>query len=210
MAKASEERLKIRDEVAALKRERTVGAAADLFYRKGYDNTTLDEVAESLGVTKPFIYANFGSKSELLAEICERGVRAALDELESALADGLPPRATLQLFARRYVIAILASQKYIAIYTREEKNLEPSEATRIGELRRTFSAKLADLLRRGAEAGEFDIADATIAALAIIGSVSWSAFWYRSEGRLGVAEIASAMTASIMSLAGAKPVKSRA
>src|SRR5690606_5825066 len=132
------------------------------------------------------------------------------DELESALADGLPPRATLQLFARRYVIAILASQKYIAIYTREEKNLEPSEATRIGELRRTFSAKLADLLRRGAEAGEFDIADATIAALAIIGSVSWSAFWYRSEGRLGVAEIASAMTASIMSLAGAKPVKSRA
>ena len=54
MPKRTAATLKIRDEVTALKRERTLGAAVDLFYEKGYENTTLDEVAERLGVTKPF------------------------------------------------------------------------------------------------------------------------------------------------------------
>jgi len=203
MANGSETRLKIRDEVAALKRERTISAAADLFYERGYDNTTLDEVAERLGVTKPFIYSNFGSKAELLAEICERGVRAAYDELEFALAQGLPPGPTLLLFARRYVIAILGAQKNIAIYTREEKNLEPAEARRIGELRRTFLGKLIGLLRQGEQAGEFRVADPTMAALAIVGAVSWSTFWFRTDGRLAVPEIADVMTGYIMGMAGA-------
>jgi AcrR family transcriptional regulator len=193
----------IRDEVAALKRERTISDAANFFYEKGYDNTTLDQVAESLGVAKPFIYANFGSKSKLLAEICERGVRAALDEVEDALSQNLAPTQTLQLFARRYVAAILANQKNIAIYTREEKNLEPVEAERIGTIRRTFSRKLAELLRKGAETGEFRISDPTVAALAIIGAVSWSTFWYRPTGRLGVSDIATEMVGCILGLAGA-------
>lgn len=203
MAKESVQRLKIRDEVAALKRERTISAAADLFYEKGYDNTTLDEVAERLGVTKPFIYSNFGSKAELLAEICERGVRAALDEIESAMAEGLGPTTTLQLFARRYVIAILGNQKNIAIYTREEKNLEAPEARRIGELRRGFFGRLAELLQLGAKTGEFELADPKMAALAIGGAVSWSTFWYKPEGRLDVPEIAAVMTGYIMGLVGA-------
>lgn len=208
MASASPAHLKIRDEVAALKRERTVTTAADFFYEKGYDNTTLDEVAERLGVTKPFIYSNFGSKAKLLAEICERGVRAALDELEGALGEELGPRATLQLFARRYVIAILASQKSIAIYTREEKNLEPAEAARIGELRRTFIRKLTDLLRLGTEEGEFKVPDPTMAAMAITGAVSWSTFWYRPDGRLEVPHIASVFTDYILGIAGAPLTRS--
>jgi len=57
----------IRDEVIALKRERTITAAVELFYERGYENTTLDAVAERLGVTKPFIYAHFRSKTEPVA-----------------------------------------------------------------------------------------------------------------------------------------------
>ena len=57
----------IKDEIAALKRERIIGAAVELFYERGYENTTLEAVAERLGVTKPFIYSHFGSKAELLA-----------------------------------------------------------------------------------------------------------------------------------------------
>lgn len=203
MAIVSEERLKIRDEVAALKRERTITSAADLFYEKGYDNTTLDEVAERLGVTKPFIYANFGSKNELLAEICERGVRAALDEIEGVLAEDLGPTDSLRLFGKRYVTAILRSQKNIAIYTREEKNLVAADARRLGELRRLFFRKMAALLRQGAEAGEFELDDPTMAALAIGGAVSWSTFWYRPDGRLEVADIAAEMTQLILGIAGA-------
>lgn len=202
MAVGSEERLNIRDEVATLKRERTISAAADLFYEKGYENTTLDEVAELLGVTKPFIYANFGSKVELLAEICERGIMAALVPIDRAIAEDLAPGASLELFASRYVTAILKSQKHIAIYTREEKNLDPADARRLGDLRRTFLGKIADLLQRGVDAGEFDVEDPKMAALAIVGAVSWSTFWYRPAGRLDASEIATVMTRFLLGLVG--------
>jgi AcrR family transcriptional regulator len=197
--------LKIRDEVAALKRERTLGAAVDLFYDKGYGNTTLDEVAVRLGMTKPFIYANFGNKSDLLTEICSRGVQAASDALDAVLARRRSPRESLEAFARDYVTAVLGSQKHIAIYVREEKNLAPADARRIGEMRREFFARMTKLLERGAAAGEFDVRDAHLAALGIGGAVTWATFWYRPDGRLSLAEIAETMTGLILGLAGARP-----
>jgi len=209
MAKRSTPKLKIRDEVAALKRERTIGAAVDLFYKKGYDNTTLDEVAALLGVTKPFVYANFGSKTALLAEICARGVQVAEDALDGVLAQGLNPLESLERFARAYVTAVLETQKHIAVYVREEKNLEPADARRIGEMRREFFAKMTELLERGAAAGDFDVEDAHMAALGIGGAVTWSTFWYRPGGRLTLAEIADAMTKLILGLAGALPARPR-
>jgi TetR/AcrR family transcriptional regulator, cholesterol catabolism regulator len=196
---------KIRDEVAALKRERTLGAAVTLFYEKGYENTTLDEVAESLGVTKPFVYTNFGSKAELLAEICSRGVRAAADALDAVLAKRLGPRETLELFAVDYVSAVLKAQKHIAVFVREEKNLEPADAGRLAEMRREFFGKITKLLEKGSAAGEFDIDDAQLAALGIGGAVTWTAFWYRPGGRLPPSIIAESMMKSILGLVGASP-----
>jgi AcrR family transcriptional regulator len=194
---------KVRDEVAALKRERTIDAAVDLFYEKGYENTTLDEVADRIGMTKPFIYVNFGSKSELLAEICSRGVQAARGALDAALAKPRGPAASLTAFAQRYVMAVLESQKHIAVYAREEKNLEIADARRIGEMRKAFFGKMSELLAEGADAGEFDLEDPQMAALAIGGAVTWATFWYRPDGRLSLSEITDAMTKLILGLAGA-------
>ncbi len=195
-------RLSMKDEVAALKRQHTVDATVDLFYENGYENTTLDAVAEKLGVSKPFIYANFGSKAELLAEICERGVAIAHDAIDGVTALELPPAQALELFARRYITTILENQKHIAVYVREDKNLDPAEGRRIGLMRSDFFAKIRALLEAGAAAGEFESDDSQIAALAIGGAVTWTTFWYRPDGRLSVDEIAERMSRSILRLAG--------
>jgi AcrR family transcriptional regulator len=111
----------IKDEVTALKRERTIGAAAQLFYDRGYENTTLEAVAETLGVTKPFIYGHFKSKAELLADICTRGVSASLVAIDTAVELEASPSEKLRRFARDFLIAVLNNQQNIAILTREEK-----------------------------------------------------------------------------------------
>lgn len=196
----------IRDEVAALKRERILTAAVELFYERGYENTTLDAVAERLGVTKPFIYAHFSAKSELLAEICARGVAAALQAMEGALAmAGASPTEKLDALGRRFVTAVLQSQKYIAIFTREEKNLLPRDYERISQMRRDFDRKLAGLLTEGTATGEFRIADPRLAALAIGGMVGWAYVWYRPQGRLSVEALAEEMAALVLAMAQARP-----
>jgi AcrR family transcriptional regulator len=200
-------KLTIRDEVAALKRERTIEAAVELFYERGYENTTLEAVAERLEVSKPFIYVHFDSKMELLAEICSRAIASSLDVIKQACQLDRSPTEKLALFGERFVIAVLQSQKHFAIFTREEKNLSAGDFARISNMRREFDAKLRELLSEGISSGEFKIKDAGLAALAIGGMVSWAYVWYRPGGRLSLEELAVQMSSLVLSLAGVSQIR---
>lgn len=194
----------IKDEVAALKTERTLMAAVELFYERGYENTTLDAVAESLGVTKPFIYAHFGSKAELLTEICGRGISSSLEAINSVMSMEASPAKKLDALGRRFVKSVLENQKHIAIFAREEKNLPPADFERISDMRREFDKKLNLLLESGIKSGDFRLADASLAALAIGGLVSWTYVWYRPNGRLPLDELAGEISQLILSMVGAR------
>jgi AcrR family transcriptional regulator len=193
---------RIKDEVAALKRERIVSAAVDLFYDSGYEHTTLEAVAERLGVTKPFIYAHFKSKTELLAEICGRGIGSSLRAIDGVLAINTTPTEKLRKLGQLFVASVLENQKPIGIFTREEKNLTPRDFKRISEMRRSFDAKLTGLLNVGLRRGEFRMADPAITTLAIDGIVSWTYVWYRQNGRLSAADLADELAALILAMAG--------
>ena len=193
----------IRDEVVALKRERTIAVAAELFYERGYENTSLDAIAERMSVTKPFIYAHFTSKAELLAEICSRGIASALAALNGVLTTMTgTPAERLSEVGRRFVAAVLSNQRYIAIFSREQKNLAQEDFHRISEMRRSFDTKLVALLDEGVEAGEFQVRDTRMAALAIGGMVSWAYVWYRPDGRLTLEQISHELTSLILSMSG--------
>lgn len=202
----TEKRVGIRDEIIALKRARTLSVAVDLFYENGYEHTTLDAVAEGLGVTKPFIYSHFSSKAELLAAICSSGIAASLEAIDSVLPLELPPTSKLEELGQRFVIAVLENQKYIAIFTREEKHLAPEDYQRINNMRRDFDRKLTGLLTEGIETGEFTLNDAHIAALSIGGMVSWAYVWFRQSGRLSQAEVAREMSTLMLMMVGANSV----
>lgn len=194
----------IKDEIAALKRERIIGAAVELFYERGYENTTLEAVAERLGVTKPFIYSHFGSKAELLAEICGRGISYSLEAINKALSNKGTPTQKLDELARNFVVSVLENQKPLAIFAREEKNLAETDYQRISNMRREFDSKLKALLEAGVKAGEFQLSDPPIAALAIGGLVSWAYVWFRPQGRMPMDVLAGEMTALILAMVGAK------
>jgi AcrR family transcriptional regulator len=197
----------IRGEIAALKRERTTAAAVELFYERGYENTTLDAVAEKLGVTKPFIYAHFGSKAELLAEICGRGISDSLNAIDRALRIDGGPTEKLSELAKNFVVSVLENQKPLAIFAREEKNLLPDDYERISSMRRQFDRKLVSLLNDGVKAGEFHLPDPSVAALAIGGLVSWAYVWFRPHGRMSRSQLADEMTLLILSMVGANQRK---
>ena len=190
----------MREAVQSLKRERIVAAAADLFYRYGFGQTTLDQVAEQMGMTKPFIYAHFRSKGELLAAICAQGISVSMSAIDRALASGGSARARLTAFAHDFTLAVLESQKHVAIYTREEKNLAPADRETIQRMRREFDRKLTGMLDQGVASGEFEIAETPLAALAIGGIASWACVWFRPGGRLAAQDIARHMAALMLAM----------
>jgi TetR/AcrR family transcriptional regulator, cholesterol catabolism regulator len=184
----------------ALRRERIVEIATLVFYERGFRNTTLDDIAERLGVTKPILYNSFASKTALLAEICARGVVAAQAELERAQALGLGPADTLRQFVPCYAAAILRSQRNIAINIREEKNLDPADAERLAALRQQFIAGIESLLRACRDSGEIEVSDPRVAAFVVVGAVSWTTFWYNPGGILPAEVIGGRISETLLGL----------
>jgi AcrR family transcriptional regulator len=192
----------MRDEINTLKRERILDAAVTLFYERGYEKTTLDDIADLLGVRKPFIYYYYKSKSDLLSEICERGINTSMAALEKTLDEKGTASDRLVRLCRSFILAVISSQKHLAIFSREEKNLLADDHARISNTRREFDRKLTALLEEGRKKRQFSIKDARLTALAIDGVVSWCSVWYRPHGRLSAEAIADEMTELVMNLVG--------
>jgi len=173
----------LKAEVQEFKRRRILEASRELFFALGYEATTLDAIAEALKVTKPFIYSYFKNKSEILRAICEIGIGSSLNALDEALATSLPPREKLRMIVESVTTIIIKNQKYIVVYEREEKNLQPKDAKQLMGLRKEFGVRLARLLEAGAKAGDFDVEDPLLTAVSIGGLVTWVSSWYRPLGR---------------------------
>ena len=194
----------IRDAVTKLKRERIIATASELFNENGLNNTTLFAVAAKMNVTKPFIYTHFKSKNELLAEICSRGISASLNVLDSVVASEGSSTEKLRVFTREFMLAVIDNQSHIAIYTREEKNLQLESKKTIQKMRRTFDHKFCVLLERGVSDGEFQISDVQLTALSICGLISWSYVWYRPDGRLSKKETADHVAELVLAMVKTK------
>jgi AcrR family transcriptional regulator len=179
----------MREAISQLKRERIVAAAVDLFYRQGYGKTTLEQVANELQVTKPFIYAHFASKNELLVEICSRAIQLAHESLNRAMAQDASATERLETVVRDFLTAVLTHQPHAMIYSREEKELEQKDRDAINQLRREFDRRLVELINLGIASNEFHADDVQLTALAIGGIVGWAPVWFRANGRLSLEQV---------------------
>jgi hypothetical protein len=99
---------------------------------------------------------------------------------------------------------VLSRQANIAIYFREEKNLAPDALAEINTLRKRFDRVLSRLLAEGVEAGEFDIKDLSLTALAIGGMISWAYTWHRPEGRLALDDMCERMADLALQMVGVR------
>ena len=99
---------------------------------------------------------------------------------------------------------VLSRQANIAIYFREEKNLSPDALAEINALRKKFDRVLSNLLTEGVAAGEFDIEDVNLAALALGGMISWAYTWHRPEGRLALEDMCQRMADLALQMVGAR------
>ncbi|QWZ10357.1 TetR/AcrR family transcriptional regulator [Nocardioides panacis] len=86
---------------AAQRREQLIGTARGLFAQRGFDGTSVEEVAARAGVSKPVVYEHFGGKEGLYAVVVDREVRSLLALMQESLTGGHPrvllEQATLAL-----------------------------------------------------------------------------------------------------------------
>lgn len=104
----------MRDDVRAFKREIILAAAVDAFYSQGFENTSVDDIAAAMSVTKAVLYYNFASKLAVLETIVDRTAAWSLEAIERGIAQGATPAQKLALLAFHSTAHILEHQKLVA------------------------------------------------------------------------------------------------
>lgn len=171
-----------------------LAAAIDLFNRKGYDATSVGDVAEALGVTKSAVYHHVARKDQLL----DRALDEALSELEAAVADARTASGSayvrLRGVVRRSVAVLVAHQPAVTLLLRVHGNSDIERAALAR--RREVDAQLAVLVRRATEEGALraDL-DPDLVARLLFGLVGSLVEWYRPAGPVTAEQLADAVSA---------------
>lgn len=164
-----------------------------LFRKRGYDATSVDQIARAASITKSSIYHHVSGKEELLA----RGVNHALDQLFATLDETgatTGPYVNRVLFALRRGIEIqLASLDEVSVLLRLRGNTATERKAL--ERRRAFDRRITELVEQAIEHDEIrgDLPPGLITRL-LFSMANWLTEWYDPRGPLTGDDITSAIT----------------
>jgi AcrR family transcriptional regulator len=169
------------------RRAEVVLGAARVFAERGYDQTSVPELAEALGLASGSLYHYFGGKEQLLRAICDQLMDPLLERAEALLAEPREPAEELRALVRLWVEHVVAHRAHMLVFQQERHVIERGAAWRgVRASRKAFERLVEDVLARV----EPDAGDPRLALFALLGMVNHTAQWYRPRGRLGAAEIA--------------------
>jgi AcrR family transcriptional regulator len=174
-----------------LKREAVIRAAAREFNRKGYHNTSLDDIAARLEVTKPTVYYYVTSKEQLLFECFVAGVEQIRAAFRAVRELAVPARERLNAVLRHYGEAV-ASEFGWCMVRAEHQDLSPAMSRHIKSLKSEIDQGIRRLIREGIQDGSIEPCDPKMTAFALAGALNWIAHWYREDQSLTPAQIAGA------------------
>ena len=169
-------------------------AAATLFAERGFRGTSLQEIADAMGVTRPALYYYVKNKEALAAELVHGLTEAAADRLAEIRAlEGRSCGERIALYIRDNVERIVENQARFRFIERSEDELP----TAVQEIHRAAKRRILDelsgLIADGVVAGELRPVDERIAAFALIGMTNWVAWWYRPDSGATGPEITEAL-----------------
>lgn len=161
-------------------RESLLRVVVTVFNDRGYDGTSMEDLANRLGITKSAIYHHVSSKTELL----RLAVNRALDGLFAVVAEPSstsgPAAARLEHLVRRSVAVLVAELPFVTLLLRVRGNTEV-ERTALAR-RREFDGIVTDLVRQAiAEGGIRSDVDPAITARLLFGMVNSLTEWYRPD-----------------------------
>jgi TetR/AcrR family transcriptional regulator, cholesterol catabolism regulator len=181
-------------DTGSARRIEILDAAARLFYAKGYAETTIQDIADSVGLLKGSIYHYIGSKEELLFELLKDDHEANLKTLKQLIDSST--EAPAELFRRIIAQAIGSVVKTPwrpAAFAHENRHLDADHARVIIALRDEYQALVRSVIESGQESGAFQPGvDARLIAIATLTLINAIAEWFRPDRGWGVDDLSQA------------------
>jgi AcrR family transcriptional regulator len=169
--------------------------AARLIFQHGYEATSMQEIAESCGLTKAGLYHHIKTKEALLLAIMHYGVDLFEEMVVNKVQDIADPLARLrECMARNIALVTHDSSKEVTIILHEHQTLTGASQREINARKKRYIQFLEKGFRDAIERGQIRPVDPTLAAFSFLGMVLWTYKWYRPEGRISPQQLSDGMT----------------
>lgn len=179
-----------RESPAAGRWESILQAALSLFHHKGYHATSVQDLADAVGLQKASLYHYFRSKEDLLFPLIERALAGHLSDIrEIARAPG-SPEEKLETAIAAHVRRITDSGILMQVFMSESRHLGRKEREKINAMADEYRLTLESIVRQGLGEGRFAGADAAMATFAILGACNWVPQWFRPGGEKSPEDVA--------------------
>lgn len=175
-----------RDSVSGKPRREILDAAANCFMSRGYANTSIDDVARSLGSTKGRIYHHYASKADLFADVFKTGMDMNYQALQPALEDKGAAEEKLVQMAKAHARQMIDTQSYqravwegVSMHLRGSTTPEQRETLiELLDYRDRYSDMFKSVLAQCKANGSLDYESVSIATQLMFVALNSPLFWY--------------------------------
>ena len=170
-------------------RGQILSRAASLFARRGYTATTMNEVAEACGVSKPSLYHYVRDKHQLLAEIAEAHIARLGALVDEVATETHAPEERVRRLIAAFLTVYAGAQAEHRVLTEDVKFLRPTDRRRILEGERKVVAAFAEAIAQARP----ELRDAALdkpLAMLLFGMMNWMFTWLKPRGALTHADMA--------------------
>ena len=162
--------------------------AARLFAERGYERTTLEMIADELGLSKPSLYYYVKSKEDILADIFQEIFQRILESVQADVKPEMPPQERLHHLITAYVTHACVYPEGRMLFLYESYLLSICNPELL-DLRARYQRQVEDAISEGIQQRIFRVSDARLATLAVVGALHAIPLWYMPDGPLSPLEI---------------------
>jgi AcrR family transcriptional regulator len=166
------------------KRERILEVAERLFHEQGYADTTMDQIVQALGVTKPYVYYYFKNKQEIFELLSWRPSVACFTVLDDPADEGKPAHVRVAEGLERLIRTTVEYWPAAFFAYRDPQAFRPEFGAELTRIANHFYDKLCPLMEQARAEGKLDFNETRITALAACSIPGFLYSWYRPDGRL--------------------------
>ncbi|HYF81370.1 MAG TPA: TetR/AcrR family transcriptional regulator [Symbiobacteriaceae bacterium] len=185
--------------MAGNKQAEIMAAAVRLFHEQGFHATSMQDIADSVGLQKGSLYHYIGGKEDLLVVIMMEAIARYNRTLAEIRAMALPVRARLELAVRNHLMGIADNLSMLTIFLRESYALNPEQQELLGAEMTRYNTMFEELYMEGVAAGELRPLDPKLVSRTVLGACNWFYRWYRPEGERSLDELATSVVDILMS-----------
>lgn len=161
------------------------------FEKKGFSETSIQDIVEALKVTKGTFYYYYSSKEQLLMEIHKEYIDDLLQRQRKIIDSGESQKDKLKGIIHLLISDIVRNGDSGKVFFREMRHLKDDNLDDIKKRREQFRLNIEEVIRQGAEKGEFKKQlQPDITALAVLGMTNWTYQWFNTAGELTADELA--------------------